>query len=673
MCGISGFWVDPSASLVGNLSDLKNIAKKMSLAIRHRGPDDNGAWCDLNSRIFLSHQRLAIIDTSDGGHQPMISRSGRYIIIFNGEIYNYKNLRIELSNIAAHSNYIWKSDSDTEVLLAAIDFWGVSFAIKKLEGMFGAVIWDSEKKQLHLVRDRFGEKPIYYGWSSKNTFIFASDLAAFLQHDEFHPEIDQNVLALYLRFLYVPAPYSIYKGVYKLEPGSLLTLSDRSFESPPSSALFCPSELKGLSISRYWDSFDLMATQQDILKFKSESAVIDTVSNTLERSVIDQMTSDVNLGAFLSGGIDSSLVAAFMQKNSSSPINTFTIGFSESSYDEAAHAKDIALYLGTRHFEHYVSSKDIIESAQKVANIYSEPFADSSQLPTYILSKFARKNVTVALSGDGADELFGGYNRYIWGDNLYSFGRNCPEVVKQKITPFALDKIQNLTSFFGQLTPKKLRVNDLPNKARKALAQLENCQNVTNFYYGIISAWPLDKLPLTCYVNLPLPNDLIKDDKRMPNNFREIAMIYDTLMYLPDGVLQKVDRASMAVGLEVRSPFLNHKVAELAWQIPNSMKFKRREGKWILKEVLNKHIPKALYQKPKSGFTPPISIWLRGPLKEWADALLSPKLLAEDGLFIVEDVRSKWLSHLNGSQDWGNQLWSIVMFQSWKHELQNGK
>lgn len=646
MCGITGFYSN-------SLSTFNNAIVDMNSAISHRGPDTNGTWLDKNSGIVLGHQRLSIIDVSSSGNQPMQSNSGRYILTYNGEIYNYLEIRKELKK--NNSNIKWKSNSDTETLLESIDFWGLESTLQKIDGMFAFGLWDQKNRSLTLVRDRIGEKPLYYGWQGEGNnrvFLFGSELKALKIHPEFNGQINRDAIALQLRHNCIPAPYTIYKDIYKLLPGNYLELKQSDLKKN----LLSPTK-------KYWSlTSNLMHGNKNQLGL-SENEFQENLEENLKISVKKQMISDVPLGAFLSGGIDSSLIVALMQSQSTQPVKTFTVGFNEKDYSEAQYAKKIAKHLGTNHTELYVSSKEAIDVIPKIPTIYDEPFSDSSQIPTFLVSQLAKENVKVAISGDGGDELFCGYNRYIMSEKFSPIFRFMPLIIRktlastiQSISPQSLNKISKFLPILNQYS-------NFGDKIHKG-ANVLNTKNFSDIYYTLCSHW---ENPTKIVLNSEEPGTFLTKFK--PNlkylNHQQQMMTLDLLTYLPDDILVKVDRAAMASSLETRVPFLDHKLIEHVFKIPHSLKYRNGNGKWILKRILNQYVPKSLTQRPKMGFEIPIGSWLRGPLRDWAENLLNEKRLNQENFFNTKFVRAKWLDHLDGKKNWQHDLWDILMFQVW--------
>jgi asparagine synthase (glutamine-hydrolysing) len=646
MCGISGFYSkSPFQS--------NEILKKMNLAIYHRGPDDTGIWQDDNAGIFFGHQRLSIIDLSKAGHQPMISNSGRFILTYNGEIYNHLKIRKELEK--NNSNIIWRGNSDTETILEAIDFWGIELTLRKTEGMFAFGLWDQKTRSLTLARDRIGEKPLYFGWQGKGgnkVFLFGSELKALKAHPEFRAEIRRDSIALQLRHNCIPAPYSIYKDIFKLLPGHYLELK----ESDLKNSLLPNSQT-------YWSLIETAIYGNNNQFTNSENNIQKDLEELLQSSVKKQMISDVPLGAFLSGGVDSSVLVALMQSQSNLPVKTFTIGFSEEDYNEADHAKKIAKHLGTNHTELYVSSKRAMEVIPKIPLIYDEPFSDSSQIPTFLVAQLASKQVKVALSGDAGDELFCGYNRYLMSKKFWNIVSliplSCRKILSSGLKILSSQNWQRIS----KVLPSSSQYHNFGDKIYKGVDALK-AKTLSDLHYILSSHWqnPTEivfntKQSATIFNELrPLLKDL---------NDQEQMMALDFVTYLPDDILVKVDRASMASSLETRIPFLDHKLIEYVWKIPHSLKYRNGKGKWILRQILNKYVPKNLTERPKMGFAVPIDTWLRGPLRDWAENLLNEKRLIEEGYFNPKLIRDKWTEHLSGKRNWQHHLWDILMFQAW--------
>lgn len=647
MCGITGFITTERQMPTEEIS---NIVNNMCKSLIHRGPDDGGSWVDEEVGIALGHRRLSIVDLSPEGHQPMISADGRYVIVFNGEIYNFLELRKQLQSLG----YSFRGHSDTEVMLSSFCQWGVLEATKRFNGMFAFALWDRQERVLHLGRDRIGEKPLYYGWCG-NTFIFASELKAFKVHPHFQAEINRDALALFLRFSYIPAPYSIYQGIYKLPPATLLSWNRHSIHPQPIA---------------YW-SAKIAAESGVAYPFTgSENEAILNLEALLKDAVKMRMIADVPLGAFLSGGIDSSTIVALMQAQSLQPIKTFSIGFHEQDYNEAEYAKAVAQYLGTDHTELYVTSNEALAVIPKLPSLYDEPFSDSCQISTFLVSQLARHHVKVTLSGDAGDELFAGYNRYFWGRSIWHNIGWIPKAVRHftakaliSVSPKAWN--QGFSTVDAMLSTKlKLAVSgDNLHKLASILA----VPNPEMMYAGLVSHWQ----PHEAFV---IGSSELSTVLSNPNlwaslsDFTERMMFLDLITYLPDDILVKVDRASMGVSLESRIPFLDHRVVEFAWQIPLSMKIRGNQGKWLLRQVLYKYVPKKLIERPKMGFGIPIDSWLRGSLQDWAEDLLDESRLRREGYFHPQPIRQKWDEHQRGERNWQYYLWDVLMFQAWLAE-----
>jgi asparagine synthase (glutamine-hydrolysing) len=644
MCGITGFW-NPSQQLTSDL--LESIAKQMSQTMFHRGPDDGGTWVDAEAGIALGHRRLSILDLSPEGHQPMLSANGRYGIAFNGEIYNFLDLRQQLEQ----RGHRFRSHSDTEVMLEAFSEWGVEAAVKQFNGMFAFALWDRQERIFYLGRDRLGEKPLYYGWIGK-TFLFASELKSLKAYPNFSGTINRDALALYLRHSYIPTPYTIYNGIYKLPPASLLTISHPQEISQP---------------VPYWSA--RIAAESGVTQpfTGSETEAIAQLDALLRDAVSLRMIADVPLGAFLSGGIDSSTVVSMMQAQSIQPVKTFSIGFHEDGYNEAEHAKAVAKHLGTDHTELYVTPEEAMGVIPKLPTLYDEPFADPSQIPTFLVSQLAQQQVTVSLSGDGGDELFAGYNRYFWGRSIWQKIGWMPKTVRQlgaqalmSLSPQTWD---SLFSRFQAVLPAQLQ-QSLPGDKLHKLAEVLAVPNPQTLYKNLASHW---KNPAALVLNSSEPPTALSDSLLWANlpDFTEQMIYLDTITYLPDDILVKVDRASMGVSLESRVPLLDHRVVEFAWRIPLSLKICNGKGKWLLRQILYQYVPPSLIERPKMGFSVPIDKWLRGDLRNWAEALLDESRLRQEGFFNPQPIRQKWREHLAGTHNWQYYLWDILIFQLW--------
>lgn len=646
MCGLTGFW-QPGGF---HVEDAKAMAEAMAERIAHRGPDDSGVWVDGEAGIALAHRRLSIVDLSAAGHQPMISVSGRYVLVYNGEIYNHRELRLALNIGSAAS---WRGHSDTETILAGFEAWGIEVTLQKTVGMFALALWDRHERALYLARDRLGEKPLYYGWQG-DTFSYGSELKALKAHPAFQGEIDRNAVALMLRHNYIPAPYSIYRGICKLPPGTYLKIPGSGKEEAPIA---------------YWSLLDVARRGRAQPFAGSDQGAVAALDEKLRESVGLQMIADVPLGAFLSGGIDSSLIVALMQAQSSRPVKTFTIGFHEEGYNEAEHAKLVAKYLGTQHTELYVTPEVALEVIPRLPTLYDEPFSDASQIPTFLVSQLAKQEVTVSLSGDAGDELFGGYARYAWASSIWRKLGHIPLPLR-RVGAHGLHTLspKTWTQLFDAMPAivrSRIRTARPGDKAHR-LAEMLVSSTPEELYRGMVSHW---KRPDSVVIGATEPPTVLTANSWLGHpDFEQLMMYLDAVSYLPDDILVKVDRAAMAVGLETRVPFLDHRVVEFAWRLPSSMKIREGQGKWILKQVLYKYLPKELFERPKMGFGVPIDSWLRGPLREWAESLLDGARLKREGIFNPIQIRQKWQDHLSGECNWQYDLWDVLMFQAWLEE-----
>lgn len=644
MCGLIGFL---GVSDLGHSEDVNDVLSNMSQAIESRGPDAFGMWTDLKVGIALAHRRLAIVDLTLAGAQPMAEPNGRFILVFNGEIYNHLELRRELCSFG------WRGNSDTETLLAGFQAWGIDATLNRAVGMFAFALWDRRERVLTLGRDRLGEKPMYYGWQGQGAqavFLFGSDVSALRRHPEFAATINRDALALFMRHNCIGGEHSIYRGIYKLLPGHLLTLAQGQTEP---------------SVRAWWSAGNIAMRGLNQPFAGNPEQAVDQLESLLYRAVGQQMMADVPLGAFLSGGVDSSTVVALMQAQSSRPVRTFSIGFREEGYNEAEHAKAVARHLGTEHTELYVSAQQARDVIPKLPSLYAEPFADSSQIPTYLVSQLARQHVTVSLSGDGGDELFCGYNRYLMTAKLWGKIKRVPiplrRALSAAITSVSPGHWDELGRFFS--------LTRLGEKLHKG-ANLLDKESVADLYRGLVSHWSH-------------PQDLVIGGRELSTvlseqtselhglNDVERMMALDILSYLPDDILAKVDRAAMGVSLETRVPLLDHRVFEFAWSLPLNIKLRQGVTKWPLREVLYRHVPRSLIERPKMGFGVPIDQWLRGPLRDWAETLLSESRLRQEGYFNPGPIRQKWAEHLSGQRNWQHHLWDVLMFQAWL-ENQNG-
>jgi asparagine synthase (glutamine-hydrolysing) len=643
MCGIAGL-ITAHGFAAARLDD---EVQRMTRTLIHRGPDDGGAWCDATAGIGLGHRRLSIVDLSPLGHQPMISRSGRYTVTFNGEIYNYRELRSELIALA-HS---FRSTSDTEVLLGAIEEWGLPRALQRCTGMFALGVWDAQERILHLARDRFGEKPLYYAAFS-GTLLFGSELKALRASTCWSADIDRNALTLLLRHGYIPAPHSIFSQVLKVKAGSIV------------SARIDGSRIS-LSEAAYWSPLEAFEAASRTGFTGSAQDAAASIDRALRSAISHQMVADVPVGAFLSGGIDSSLVVALMQQLSTQPVHTFSIGFSEDAYNEAPFARKIADHLGTHHTELTVTPRETVDVIPLLPQIYDEPFGDSSQIPTFLVSKLARTDVTVSLSGDAADELFGGYARYPRAVERWRRAARMPAALRHLAgaailgTPqWGLELLAGPARLAKRWRPRGLLAERLRERAPKWAAR--GFQDFYNIEHSLCQ--PAGLVPRALE-----PHTIASSPSGWPAETDPLRhmMFVDTCLYLPGDILVKVDRAAMAVSLETRVPFLDPAVAIAAWQIPTAMHFADGRGKWLLRQLLQRHIPETMFDRPKRGFEVPVAKWLRTELFDWADALLAQARLQRDGFFDAAIVRRRWRQHVDGHADWSFYLWTVLMFQAW--------
>ncbi len=672
MCGITGFLAAPARPE----SELKEMARSMANAIAYRGPDDSGAWADAQAGIALGHRRLSIIDLSPAGHQPMASSSGRFVVAFNGEIYNHLDIRAEL--LVAGVALAWRGHSDTETLLAAFEHWGVESTLAKTVGMFAIALWDVQERTLHLARDRFGEKPLYYGWTGSGAgraFVFGSELKALRAFEGFSNPVCRQALAQYMRFMYVPAPRSIHQGIFKLELGCLLSIKGAPPLAAPAQPLRPPAVYESLTLSRWWSLADVVqAGAQNQLTDEVEA--VNMLEQRLSDAVRLQSLADVPLGAFLSGGVDSSTIVALMQQQATRPVKTFTVGFEEAGFDESPHARAVAKHLGTDHAELFVTVTEAQAVIAQLPAMYDEPFADSSQIPTHLVCRAARQHVTVALSGDAGDELFGGYSRYFWGPRIWAKLAWLPYPVRQAlgaaISAMPVAGWDALSRPVNALLPGGKGIAQAGDKAHKLAARLANVRDLDDLYLSLVSEWqdPAQVVRGDNGCTVVEPSSLLADplpecDLAGVANSPLRMMYRDSMTYLPDHILCKVDRAAMAVSLETRVPFLDHRVAELAWRLPLGMKIRGGQGKWALRQVLYKHVPRELIDRPKAGFGIPVGQWLLGPLRPWAESLLDEKRLQAEGYFYPAPIRQKWTEHLTGRRDHTASLWAVLMFQSW--------
>lgn len=640
MCGIAGF-------ISNNSLDFKVVLNKMVAEMKHRGPNNSGVWFNNHYNLGLGHTRLSIVDLSEAGSQPMHSKSGRYTIIFNGEIYNHLVIREELE---AKCRVNWNGTSDTETILEAIDLWGIDRTIEACVGMFAVAIWDSKSKNLSLVRDRMGEKPIYYGWVNGN-FIFASELKAIQSFPLFNNSINRNALALFLKHCSIPEPYSIYENIFKLESGSSLSINVNSQE---------------VKKKQYW-SIEKMVNENNQPSFRgSSNQAIESLENLISNAVSIQMQADVPLGAFLSGGVDSSVVVALMQKQSYKKVNTFSIGFDQKEYNEAEHAKKVANHIGTNHCETYISGKEVLDIVPLLPKIYSEPFSEASQIPTFLVSKIAKEKVTVSLTGDGGDELFCGYSRYQLANKSWSKSSKVPYFLRSNlfkgVSKMPIGFLEMIFKPLEGKVDKNGKEINFVDKILKA-APLLNFNEKKEFYHKGFMTHNLDATDWV--LKSEESQTKFQNNKLKIDSFFAEMMAIDLMTYLPNNNLTKLDRAGMSNSLETRVPLLDHRIVEFAMSLPMEYKLRNGVDKWVLREVLYKYVPKRLIERPKMGFGVPLGEWLRGPLRDWCENLLDEKRLNEEGFFNSQIIREKWIEHLSGKRNWGVQLWDVIVFQDW--------
>lgn len=651
MCGIAGLFRpggDDESALAG-------YAARMADTLTHRGPDAGGIWTNAAAGVAFAHRRLSILDLSEAGAQPMRSDCGRFAVIFNGEIYNHLDIRSELEAESAAPN--WRGHSDTETLLYAIRRWGVSGALQRFIGMFAFALWDEQQRTLTLCRDRFGEKPLFYGWCGQD-LVFASEIKALAAHPDWSPSLDRSALTTFMRYSYVPAPSTIWQGFKKLPSASVVTFAaDAAPGSMPKPR-------------SYWSVRERVVAAQGA-RISDEAEAVEELQRLLSIAIKRQCLSDVPLGAFLSGGIDSSTIVALMQVQASQPVRTFTIGFSEGAFDEAGDARKVAAHLGTSHTELYVDPKTAIDLIPALPRMYDEPFADSSQIPTHLVAALARQHVTVALSGDGGDELFGGYNRHVWGGQLDArFGkipaplRRVLSALLSAVSPEPAGRVARLAQ---PLLPSRLHIRRAGDQAAK-LARIIGSTSFDDMFQLLCS---IDSDPSQTVLQGEESANWSTDEMdkvTVPLDPLDRMTLADSLSYLTDDILQKVDRAAMSVSLETRVPFLDKDVVEFAAKVPPAMKVRAGRGKWLVRQVLYKHVPPALIDRPKTGFSIPLDDWLRGPLKSWASDLLSPHRLRRQGLFNAKRVEQKLGEHMSGRRNHGYWLWNVLMAQAWHDE-----
>ena len=653
MCGIAGFLGGERFTS----EEASSIARGMADAVAHRGPDDAGVWIDRAAEVALAYRRLAVIDPSPAGRQPMQSASGRSVIVFNGEIYNHLDLRRQIEGQRPDA-LSWSGHSDTETLLAAIECWGLEEALQAATGMFAFAFWDRQERALFLARDRMGEKPLYYGWQN-GVLLFGSELKALAAHPAFEADVDRDALTLLLRHGYIASPWSIYKGVRKLPAGTYVRVAAGASREQPAGELPEPR--------CYWSLRDVVAAGQAAPFTGTPEDAVDALHGLLLNAVRGQMAADVPLGAFLSGGVDSSAVVALMQAQSTRPVRTFTIGFDESEYNEAEHAKAVAGHLGTEHTELYVSARDSLDVIPRLPDLFDEPFADPSQIPTFLVAGMARRHVTVALTGDGSDELFGGYGYYVSTPRRWRLLSSVPVPLRR----FVAGAVAASPVLGADSSPARVRGQRPADRWRHrlqakahTLALLANCRTQEELHWLSLSHW---RNPSSVVHGASEPETALTESAHWPDSLESAArlMALDGLSYLPDDILVKVDRAAMGVSLETRAPFLDRHVMEFVWRLPLPFRIRNARSKWVLRQVLHKYVPMQLVERPKAGFSIPLASWLRGPLRDWAEALLDAGRLRAEGFFDPRPVRRKWHEFLNAHEQCELLLWNILMFQAW--------
>jgi asparagine synthase (glutamine-hydrolysing) len=641
MCGITGFVTSAGN---GSANELHARVGAMNDSVRYRGPDDDGLWVDAEAGVAIGHRRLSIIDLSPAGHQPMVSANGRYVLSYNGEVYSYQEIRAELEA----RGHRFRGHSDTEVMLESFAVNGIEPTVQRLVGMFALAVWDREERTLTLIRDRLGIKPLYWAQFG-DLFLFGSELKALRAHPGWSPRLDREAVALFMRHNYVPAPRTIYQGVYKLEPGTILTLPWRGKPK----------------ITRYWDARAIARAGIESPLRANDSELVDQLATLLQDAIRRRMVADVPLGAFLSGGIDSSVVTALMQAANTGKVKSFSIGFDIPGFDEAKHAAAVANHLGTDHTEMTVTAKEALDLIPRLPEIYDEPFADSSQIPTYLVSAMTRQHVTVALSGDGGDELFAGYNRYKAATRLWHGLSMLPFALREGLARGLTSVSPDCWSQLATLIPARFRPALMGDKIHKFASVLQ-LKDTGALYRRLVTHWePADVMPGTAE-----PRGVLWDarlETELPNLLDRMQLL-DLLTYLPDDILTKVDRASMAVSLEARVPLLDHRVVEFSWRLPRAAKLRHGKGKWLLRQVLYRHVPPKLVERPKMGFGIPLGEWLRGPLRHWAEALLDERRLREADLVDAALVRRHWDEHLSGRRNWQYLLWDVLMLESWREK-----
>jgi asparagine synthase (glutamine-hydrolysing) len=649
VCGIAGLMRRGATDL--------SVVGRMTDVIAHRGPDDEGAWTDAEAGVALGHRRLAILELSPLGHQPMTSRDGRWVLCYNGEIYNHLELRAELAAQGGVTD--WRGHSDTETLVEAVAAWGPKATLERATGMFAFALWDRGERVLHLARDRFGEKPLYYGWAG-GMFAFASELGCIRALPGFNNPVDRRALSSLLSRTYIPCPQSIYQGIFKLPPGTLLTLTPDAVAAPRTEP-FAEGLHGGARLTRYWSYRDVV---RDGLAnpYASEGEAAEAVEAALTAAVAKQAIADVPVGAFLSGGFDSSTVVALYQAAARGTIRTFSIGFEEAGFDEAVYAREVARHFGTEHHERYVGVADALAVIPKLPAMYGEPFADSSAIPTQLVSALAREQVTVALSGDGGDELFGGYNRYLHAPRLWRSLAPLPKPIRQLLAGTGAQLPDSLWTTLGSIAARKRRPPFFGAKVRKGLRTAANAGSLDDVFASLLDEWHLAATPVLGIDARARPL-LDMDIGAAPDAAR--MMYADAISYMPDDILAKVDRASMAVSLETRVPFLDHHVAAAAARVPMDQKIAGSTTKRILRTILYRHAPREMFERPKAGFAIPVGEWMRGPLRDWAEDLLDPARMRQEGYLDADPIQRRWQAHLSGQAEATQALWPVLMFQAW--------
>ena len=658
MCGLAGSF--------GHQEHLECAVRKMTNSIAHRGPDDFGTWVDPQAGIALGHRRLAIVDRSVAGHQPMISDGGRFVLVFNGEIYNHLDLRNELA--AAGAAPQWRGHSDTETLLAGISRWGLAETLRRAAGMFALALWDRQTCELKLARDRLGEKPLYYGWAGGH-LIFGSELKGLKAHPRFDAAICFTALEQYLRFGYVPSPHSIWKNVYKLEAGCILTAA-AGRPAVPAGPLRPGQRSGGLAVERYWSLSDVTADGHGNA-IPDDVEAVRMLEDVLDRAVQRQMLSDVPLGAFLSGGIDSSLIVALMQKNSHAPVRTFTVGFEEKDFDESRHAAAVARHLGTSHTEIRVTADEARAAIPRMTSIFDEPFADASQIPTFLICQAAKPHVTVALTGDAGDELFGGYARYQRVPELWNSFKTIPFPVRRSLGAAIAAVPSAWWDGITWMQGGGRKAPAIADRLQRLGYRFSSVRSLDELYLNFVASWVQPEHITAFRRDGRSERALLLEDPLPALGMEDPAsrmMYLDALTYLPDDILCKLDRTAMSVSLETRAPLLDPDVVALAARLPASMKIRSGQGKWALRQILYKYVPRDIIERPKLGFFLPIGQWLRGPLRDWAEALLDPVRLREQGMLAPQPITKMWAEHVSGRRDWTLQVWTILMFQAWADE-----